>query len=151
MEISINDGEVPNHVQVLGGGRCLVHFTPEFPKPHTIDIKFNGEPVPGCPFVCQMADTSKVSVALHHLELMTVQKKAQFQIHVDTSDNAELAVSVTGPRKDKDGFVAQFVPDEVGPYIIGVEYNNVPVGGTPFTGKSTFNERIVKSPCLKAD
>lgn len=59
LEISINDGEVPNHVQVLGGGRCLVHFTPEVPKPHTIDIKFNGEPVPGCPFLCQMADTSK--------------------------------------------------------------------------------------------
>ena len=54
-----NDGAVPNHVQVLGGGRCLVHFTPEYPKSHTIDIKFNGEPVPGCPFVCQIADTSK--------------------------------------------------------------------------------------------
>ena len=26
LEISINDGEVPNHVQVLGGGRCLVHL-----------------------------------------------------------------------------------------------------------------------------
>ncbi len=59
LEISINDGEVPNHVQVLGGGRCLVHFTPEMSKPHTIDIKFNGEPVQGCPFVCQMADTSE--------------------------------------------------------------------------------------------
>ncbi len=42
----------------------------------------------------------KVSVALHHLELMCVHEKAQFQIHVDTTDNAELAVSVTGPRKD---------------------------------------------------
>ena len=40
----------------------------------------------------------KVSVALHHLELMAVNKKASFQIHVETSDNAELAVSVTGPR-----------------------------------------------------
>ena len=39
-------------------------------------------------------------MALHHLELMPVNKKAQFQIHVDTTDNAELAVSVTGPRKD---------------------------------------------------
>ena len=59
LEISINDGEVPNHVQVLGGGRCLVHFTPEAAKPHTIDIKFNGEPIQGCPFTCKIADTSK--------------------------------------------------------------------------------------------
>lgn len=47
LEISINDGEVPNHVQVLGGGKCLVSFTPEQAKIHTIEIKFNGETVPG--------------------------------------------------------------------------------------------------------
>ena len=148
LEISINDGEVPNHVQVLGGGRCLVHFTPEVAKPHTIDIKFNGEPINGCPFVCRIADTSKVSVALHHLELFPVNEKASFQIHVDTADNAELAVSVAGPRSDlpvqvtgniKSGFLAEFLPEEVGPYVISVEYNNVPVGGTPFTGEIRLN------------
>jgi len=94
-------------------------------------------------------------VALHHLELMPVQRKANFQIHVDTADNAELAVSVTGPRKDvpvqvtgnvKDGFVAQFVPDEVGPYVLGVEYNNVPVGGTPFTCKAYDSNNVIVSP-----
>ena len=47
-------------MQVLGGGRCLVHFTPELAKPHTIDIKFNGEAIQGCPFVCKIADTSKI-------------------------------------------------------------------------------------------
>lgn len=47
LEISINEGEVPNHVTVVGGGRCLVNFTPEQNKPHLIDIKFNGETVPG--------------------------------------------------------------------------------------------------------
>ena len=47
LEISINDGEVPNHVQVLGGGKCLVSFTPEVAKVHTIEIKFDGETVPG--------------------------------------------------------------------------------------------------------
>ena len=148
LEISINDGEVPNHVQVLGGGRCLVHFTPEVAKPHTIDIKFNGEPINGCPFICRIADTSKVSVALHHLELFPVNEKASFQIHVDTADNAELAVSVAGPRSDlpvqvtgniKSGFLAEFLPEEVGPYVISVEYNNVPVGGTPFTGELSQN------------
>ena len=55
LEISINEGEVPNHVQVVGGGRCLVSFTPEQAKPHLIDIKFNGETVIGCPFVCLLA------------------------------------------------------------------------------------------------
>ena len=41
-----------------------------------------------------------MSVALHHLELFPVNKKAHFQIHVETEENAELAVSITGPRND---------------------------------------------------
>ena len=96
--------------------------------------------------MCRIADTSKVSVALHHLELFPVNEKASFQIHVDTADNAELAVSVAGPRSDlpvqvtgniKSGFLAEFLPEEVGPYVISVEYNNIPVGGTPFTGMTS--------------
>lgn len=67
LEISINEGEVPNHVQVVGGGRCLVSFTPEIAKPHYIDIKFNGETVEGCPFICSIADTSRVSLNLANL------------------------------------------------------------------------------------
>ena len=44
--------------------------------------------------------SGKVSVALHHLELFPVNEKATFQIHIDSPDNAELAVSVTGPKTD---------------------------------------------------
>lgn len=155
LEISINDGEVPNHVQVLGGGRCLVHFTPELPKPHTIDIRFNGEAVPECPFVCRVSDTSRVSVNLSHLELMTVTEAAMFHILVDSTDNAELAVSVQGPRTDlpvkvagnvKNGFTAEFTPEEVGAYTICVEYNGIAVAGTPFTGKAFDASNVLVSP-----
>ena len=38
----------------------------------------------------------------------------------------------------KSGFLAEFLPEEVGPHIISVEYNNIPVGGTPFTGAFTL-------------
>lgn len=82
LEISINEGEVPNHVQVVGGGRCLVSFTPEQAKPHLIDIKFNGETVRGCPFVCSVSDTSRVSVNLSNLELVPVNHPAKFLINV---------------------------------------------------------------------
>lgn len=82
LEISINDGEVPNHVQVVGGGRCLVSFTPEQAKPHLIDIKFNGETVRGCPFICSVADTSRVTLSLANLELIPVNHPATFLITV---------------------------------------------------------------------
>lgn len=96
LEISINEGEVPNHVQVVGGGRCLVSFTPEIAKSHYIDIKFNGEAVKGCPFICNVSDTSRVTLSLNHLELIPVDQPANFHMGVDGSGNAELAVSVKG-------------------------------------------------------
>ena len=68
LEISINDGDVPNAVQVrnstfspfllrffykkyfekvLGGGKCLVTYTPEQAITHEIEVTFNGEQVTG--------------------------------------------------------------------------------------------------------
>ena len=38
LEISINDGDVRNAVQVLGGGKCLVTYTPEHPITHEIEV-----------------------------------------------------------------------------------------------------------------
>ena len=47
LEIAITAGRalVPNKVEVLGGGKCLVTFTPQTAQPHFIDVKFNGEQV----------------------------------------------------------------------------------------------------------
>ena len=109
----------------------------------------------GCPFVCKVSDTSQVTVSLSHLELMPVGEAAMFHIRVDTTDNAELAVSVQGPKTDlpvkvagnvRNGFTAEFLPEEVGPYTICVEYNGIPVGGTPFVGKAYDASNVLVSP-----
>ena len=52
-------------------------------------------------------------------------------------------VQVTGNVKN--GFLAEFLPQEVGPYVIAVDYNNVPVGGTPFTGKAYDSSKVLVS------
>ena len=155
LEISINEGEVPNHVQVVGGGRCLVSFKPEAAKPHYIDIKFNGEPVPGCPFVCLVSDTSRVSLNLAHLELLPVSEPASFHMAVDGGGSAELAVSVRSPTIElpvkvtggiHTGFTAEFTPREVGVHAISVEYNGHPVNGTPFLAKAFDASRVKIGP-----
>lgn len=50
----------------------------------------------GCPFVCKIADTSRVSVSLRNMELVAAGEVAQFEITVDGTANSELAVSVKG-------------------------------------------------------
>lgn len=47
LEIAVNNGEVPNQVQVLGNGKCLITFIPELAISHFVDIKFNNENVIG--------------------------------------------------------------------------------------------------------
>lgn len=50
LEISINQGKVPNNVQMQGAGRCLVTFIPQYPGKYVIDVTFNGEQVHGILF-----------------------------------------------------------------------------------------------------
>uniref|UniRef100_A0A914BW54 Uncharacterized protein n=1 Tax=Acrobeloides nanus TaxID=290746 RepID=A0A914BW54_9BILA len=49
LEISVNQGKVPNNVQMQGAGRCLVTFIPQHPGTYVIDVTFNGHQVHGCP------------------------------------------------------------------------------------------------------
>ncbi|XP_043285268.1 filamin-B [Venturia canescens] len=158
LEISINEGEVPNDVQVVGGGRCLVSFTPDVAKPHYIDIKFNGEAVPGCPFVCTVSDTSRVILSLNHLELIPVDQPASFHMAVDGSGSAELAVSVRGPTTElpvkvtgniHSGFTAEFTPRDVGVHSISVEYNGHHVNGTPFLAKAFNADKVLIGPVAR--
>lgn len=51
LEIAVNEGEIPNQVQVLDNGKLIVNFVPEEPIAHVVDIKFNGHNVNKCPFV----------------------------------------------------------------------------------------------------
>ena len=98
LEISINDGDVPNAVQVLGGGKCLVTFTPEQAITHEIEVTFNNDQVPGSPFLCRVRDADNLSgagssgdiangydhvtVELEHLASIAVAQPAEFTIRV---------------------------------------------------------------------
>lgn len=172
LEISINDGDVPNAVQVLGGGKCLVTYTPDQALTHEIEVTFNGEQVPGSPFLCRVMDPksskslsksvdpdSLVSVELEHLSLIPTGEPSQFTIRVAGGDDAELAVSVQGPTEDipvkvtgnvKNGFTAEFFPIEVGIHMILVEYNGVAVGGTPYYSKAYDSANVAVSDLPKS-
>ena len=79
-------------------------------------------------------------------------------MQVEANDDAELIVVVKGPSSDpsvevtgnsKTGFLAAFTPNEVGPYQISVEYNKVPVSGTPYVGNSFDSSKVVVSEIPK--
>lgn len=46
LEIMINRGTVPNNARQVSKGLFSVSFIPREVRPHDIDIRFNGEPLP---------------------------------------------------------------------------------------------------------
>lgn len=94
LEISINNGRVPNKVEVLGGGKCLVTFTPQNAQPHFIDVKFNSEQVPGCPIQCSVFDTSRISASGPGLERVCVGRAAKFVINTAGAGESEVKVTI---------------------------------------------------------
>ncbi len=47
LEISINEGQVPNGIEMQGSGRCMVTFYPKHLGTYVIDVRFNDELVKG--------------------------------------------------------------------------------------------------------
>ena len=52
--MTVNGGRVPTSAQAQGPHTYAISFTPREPIVHTVDLRFNGEDVPGSPFSCQV-------------------------------------------------------------------------------------------------
>ena len=103
------------------------------------------------PMMSNMYILGNVYVALNHLKVFPLNQRATFHMQVEANDDAELIVVVKGPSTDpsvevtgnsRTGFLAGFTPNEVGPYLISVEYNKVPVSGTPYVGNSFDSSKV---------
>lgn len=47
LEVTVNGGRVPTSAQAQGQHTYAISFTPRDPTPHTVDLRFNGQDVPG--------------------------------------------------------------------------------------------------------
>lgn len=45
--VSVGGRNVPNYVQSEGNAKFRVNFKPQEAAPHSLSVRFNGEPVPG--------------------------------------------------------------------------------------------------------
>lgn len=45
--VSVNGCNVPNYVQSEGNAKFRVNFKPREAAPHSLSVRFNGEPIPG--------------------------------------------------------------------------------------------------------
>lgn len=47
LEVTVNGGRVPTAAAAQGAHTYAISFTPRDPRPHTVELRFNGDHVPG--------------------------------------------------------------------------------------------------------
>lgn len=145
--VAVNKKNVPNFVQSEGNARFKVNFRPTEPAVHSLSVKFNGVPVPGSPFSCNIspAPTSqlKTIVSGEGIKQASIKTDNSFEI-AGFDGGVEPQVLVTSPsgdnvpckliRQQNDGkYIAKFRPSAVGRHLITVTANDQHISGSPFS------------------
>lgn len=117
----INNGKVTSNPQALGASQYAITFLPKEVEDHQIDIKFNGELVPGmrkfsvefqsihctfisfhlfqysgAPYICTVYDLSKLKLHKEGLDRVPVNSIASFFIETHGVTLNEKLVSLLG-------------------------------------------------------
>lgn len=56
----MNDGRVPTSAQAQGQHTYAISFTPRDAQSHTVELRFNGQDVPGSPFMCKVSSANLI-------------------------------------------------------------------------------------------
>lgn len=94
LEVTVNGGRVPTSAQAQGPHTYAISFTPREAIPHSVDLRFNGQDVPGSPFKCIVAPAARI-IAPEALDKVSVGKICTFAVE---SPNPPV-VEVLGPAR----------------------------------------------------
>ncbi|BFZ08117.1 hypothetical protein BsWGS_11156 [Bradybaena similaris] len=127
-----------------GDGTFSISFTPQFPGPYTIEIKFGGELVPNGAYTVQVGEELLTADRIDSLRTAPVSglfQPVDFTLPVGPNFNYVSATVVTPSGKraypniedNKDGTVTvRYQPTEIGLHELHMQYNNEEIAGSPF-------------------
>uniref|UniRef100_A0A8R1DTB9 Calponin-homology (CH) domain-containing protein n=1 Tax=Caenorhabditis japonica TaxID=281687 RepID=A0A8R1DTB9_CAEJA len=147
LEVAVCDGRVPSMAHALGHHKYDISFVPKEDVDHTITVRFNNEPVPGSPFLCQLVATAHATAAGPGLERIPVDEETEIQITTDDAETTpetrvrdpqgnDLPVNVTRSKDNETLHIATYVPKCVGNHLIDISLAGEPIAGSPFTAKA---------------
>ncbi|MED6241044.1 hypothetical protein ATANTOWER_018906, partial [Ataeniobius toweri] len=121
----------------------LVRYTPKEEGIYTVNVSYDGHPVPGSPFPVEAQlppDPSKVKAFGPGLKGGLVTNPAEFTIDTKGAGTGGLGLTVEGPTEAKiecsdngDGTCSvSYLPTEPGDYLVNILFENVHIPGSPF-------------------
>lgn len=149
LEVTVNGGRVPTSAQAQGQHTYAISFTPRESQNHTVDLRFNGQDVPGSPFTCQVSTGAKI-VAPETFDKVSVGQTFEFVIESDTMPQ----VDVVGPTQKSiasqiepidNGYKIRFEPNDVGDHTVDVRLSahGSHIDGSPFILKAYSAEKVI--------
>ncbi|XP_075713670.1 filamin-C isoform X2 [Rhinoderma darwinii] len=161
---TVQKGEITGEVRMPSGktarpnitdnkdGTVTVKFAPVEKGLHEMDIKYDGNHIPGSPlqFYVDAINSRHVSAYGPGLSHGMVNKPATFTIVTKDAGEGGLSLAVEGPSKaeitckdNKDGTcTVSYLPTAPGDYNIIVRFDDKHIAGSPFTSKITGDDSM---------
>ncbi|MEQ2257026.1 hypothetical protein ILYODFUR_030209, partial [Ilyodon furcidens] len=161
---TVQKGEITGEVRMPSGqtacpnindnkdGTVTVKYSPTERGLHEMDIKYDGNHIPGSPlqFYVDAINSGHVTAYGPGLSHGTVNRPATFTIVTKDAGEGGLSLAVEGPSKaeisctdNKDGTcTVSYLPTAPGDYSIIVKFDDKNIPGSPFMAKITGDESM---------
>uniref|UniRef100_A0A8C5CWA8 Calponin-homology (CH) domain-containing protein n=1 Tax=Gadus morhua TaxID=8049 RepID=A0A8C5CWA8_GADMO len=140
------------HITDNKDGTVTVKYAPTEKGLHEMDIKYDGNHIPGSPlqFYVDAINSGHVTAFGPGLSHGTVNRPATFTIVTKDAGEGGLSLAVEGPSKaeisckdNKDGTcTVSYLPSAPGDYNIIVKFDDKHIPGSPFTARITGDETM---------
>ncbi|XP_054622816.1 filamin-C-like isoform X4 [Dunckerocampus dactyliophorus] len=164
---TVQTGEITGEVRMPSGraarphiadnkdGTVTVRYSPTERGLHEMDIKYDGEHIPGSPlqFFVDAVNSGHVTAYGPGLSHGIANAPATFMIATKDAGEGGLSLAVEGPSKaeisckdNKDGTcIVSYLPTAPGDYNIIVKFDDKHIPGSPFIGKITGHAPLTSS------
>ncbi|CAB1413283.1 unnamed protein product [Pleuronectes platessa] len=161
---TVQKGEITGEVRMPSGrtsaphitdnkdGTVTVKYSPSERGLHEMDIKYDGNHIPGSPlqFYVDAINSGHVTAYGPGLSHGTVNRPSTFTIVTKDAGEGGLSLAVEGPSKaeisckdNKDGTcTVSYLPTAPGDYNIIVKFDDKHIPGSPFTAKITGDDSM---------
>uniref|UniRef100_A0A8C5GBZ7 Filamin-C-like n=1 Tax=Gouania willdenowi TaxID=441366 RepID=A0A8C5GBZ7_GOUWI len=146
------------HITDNKDGTITIKYQPTERGLHEMDIKYEGNHIPGSPlqFFVDAVNSGVVTAYGPGLSFGMVNKAATFTVITKNAGEGGLSLAVEGPSKaeitckdNKDGTcTVSYLPTAPGDYNIIVKFDNKHIPGSPFTAKITGDDAITRTSQL---
>ncbi|PWA24708.1 hypothetical protein CCH79_00010201 [Gambusia affinis] len=146
------------HITDNKDGTITIKYQPTERGLHEMDIKYEGNHIPGSPlqFFVDAVNSGVVTAYGPGLSYGMVNRAATFTVVTKNAGEGGLSLAVEGPSKaeitckdNKDGTcTVSYLPTAPGDYNIIVKFDNKHIPGSPFTAKITGDDAITRTSQL---